>query len=98
MRWLLLSLALVVAGAQSQEGPPKNANKEKSHASKATKKPQTYKQGTSENPLIVKRLDAGETPERRAQMSAERDEKAANERSLVGWTIALAVATVALMV
>jgi hypothetical protein len=97
VRLAALSLALCVVTTYSQDRPSEAANKENQHPSKPSNKTQKYKQGTPQNPLVVKRLDAEETPERRAQTSAERDEKTANERSLVIWTIALAVATIFLV-
>lgn len=96
MRLLLLSFVFVSWAAYSNEWPTNDIQKKEAHTSNATKKAETNKQGTPENPFIVKRLDAEETPERRKQMSAERNEKAANERSLVIWTITLAVATIVL--
>jgi len=96
MRWFLLSLALAVSVAQSQERPPENIYKENTQAGKAAQKADSDKQGTKENPFVVKRIDAEETQERREQMRTERDEKAANERGLVIWTVALAVTTMIL--
>ena len=87
-RWILLFIALIVGIALAQERQPERRGPASAKA---------YKQGTPENPIVVKRLDAEETPARRAQMSTEREERAANERTLAHWTIVLAIATVFLV-
>jgi len=100
LRWVLLSLAFVIGAVQSQEPAPRlsaDGKNEKSHAAQSDKKPKTEKQGTVKNPLVVKTLEGEKTRERTEQERHERDEKAANERSLVIWTIVLAGATLALV-
>ena len=70
----------------------------KKNSAESDEKTAANPQGTAENPLIIKRLDAEETPERREQQATEREEKATNERRLVFWTLILAVLTGALTI
>lgn len=98
MRYTPLLVALLVCGYAWSNGPtptpPVDSHVAQSHSSKTDKKSSEYQQGTEKNPLIVKRLDAEETPERRAQQSKEREEKSANEGRLIFWTWVLAIMAV----
>ena len=83
MRWLLLSLALVVGIAQSQE-PPKSKTQEK--------KAKAEQRGTEQAPLFVKTPGPATQAERDSE-AYEKHEKTANERIVTYATLALAVIT-----
>lgn len=76
--------------------PPKNSENQKTHPAAADEKPAYNPAGTDKQPFVVKSLEAEKTPERTEQERPEREEKAANERSLIIWTIVLACSTIAL--
>src|SRR5256885_342449 len=85
VRWVLLSLALIVGLAQSQDAPPKKDSK--SSAQKSTPK----KIGTKERPLVIT-VDPNEADKKEAERrEGERKEKAESDRDLVYWTRVLAV-------
>jgi len=100
MRYLLLIAALMLGGYAWSNGPTPRPSIDgqisKANSTKSDKETADSQQGTEKNPLVVKRLDAEETAERRQQQAAEREEKSALERRMVFWTWILAVTTIIL--
>lgn len=92
-------VCLVAAPAYSNQpspAPSKNSENQKTHPAATEEKSAYNPAGTDKPPLVVKSLEAKKTRERTEQERPERDEKAANERSLIAWTIVLACATIVL--
>ena len=94
---LLICLAAVPAYSNPPSpAPAKNSENQKKHPATAEEKPAYNPTGTDKQPFVVKSLEAEKTPERTYQERPEREEKAANERSLIVWTMVLAGATIVL--
>ena len=103
--WHIASVCLVALlsfgnGAISSQPPPptpsKDSQQKKAHSTKTNNKSPNDPAGTDEKPFVIKSIEAEKTTERTEQDRPEREEKSANERSLVAWTIVLAIATIAL--
>ena len=96
---VVLLVCLVAVPAYSDPPSPtpsENSENQKNHPAAAEEKPAYNPTGTDKQPFVVKSLEAEKTPERTEQERPEREEKAANERSLIIWTIVLASATIVL--
>lgn len=94
---IFLLFSISVAFAQSQPPSPTatiNSAEQKKHPATTDEKPAYNPTGTDTNPIVIKSLEAEKTPERTEQERPEREEKSANERSLIAWTIVLAIATI----
>lgn len=98
MRYLLGLLLLFAIGLAYSQKPDQSKTDriQKAHSTKPGKQVAPDPYGSENNPLVVKRLDAEETAERRKQQATERAEKAHNEERLILWTIVLAAATILL--
>jgi hypothetical protein len=86
VRWLLLSLALMVAGAQSQEpapGPSKTSQPPQAQSKSAKQQAAADKRGTDKSPIVVKVLPAPKTKNETDREAKEHDEKTTNEKLLV---------------
>jgi hypothetical protein len=88
MRWFLLSLALIVGAAQSQEPPKPKAPQQKS---------KTEQRGTEQAPVFVK-TPSPTTQAERDHEAYEKHQKPWNETALAYATIALCVITLGLAV
>lgn len=100
LRLAVIVLALLVTGA-AYSNPPSptpsiDGQHQKRHPSTPEEKAAHDPAGTDKQPFVVKSLEAEKTPERTEQERPEREEKAANERSLIVWTIVLAGTTIIL--
>lgn len=96
---LAVALLIVWTGAYSQPPfptPSIDDQQQKSYPAKPNQNAATNSTGTDNNPFVIKSIEAEKTYERAEQDRPERDEKAANERSLVVWAIVLAIATIIL--
>ena len=108
MRWLLLSLALMVGTAQSQEptpSPTKRAEGSKPHAAKGTQKAKQDQRGTASSPLVVDVRPVRKTEAEVAQDTKDRDDREKDARRsflfnllLVLFNGALAVGTILLWI
>lgn len=99
MRWLVLSLALIVGSAQSQEPTPtasKGGQKPYSHASASANKSNTDQRGTESVPLVVKTLVPEKSKEEAAREAEEHERKATFERWDITSTVVIAAFTVIL--
>ncbi|MGA7750142.1 MAG: hypothetical protein WCA63_08340 [Gallionella sp.] len=79
------SITPLIIGSQQQKNHPSTPDQQASNPT-----------GTEKNPFVIKSIEAEKTPERAEQDKPEHDEKAANEKSFVAWTIVLAIATILL--
>lgn len=102
MRVLLLLTALMFVGgglAQSQipsPAPSKDSKVQERHPSASNENLTNNPTGTDKKPFVIKSFEAEKTAERTEQDRPEREEKAANERRLVFWTIVLSISTIVL--
>src|ERR1019366_8516192 len=96
---LAVALLIVWTGAYSQPAfptPSIDGQQQKTYPAKPNQNAATNSTGTDNNPFVIKSIEAEKTSERAEQDRPERDEKVANERSLVDWAIVLAIATILL--
>jgi hypothetical protein len=94
---------LLLGNGTIQSQPPattplKYSTDQKTHSAATNEKTAPNPTGTDKQPFVVKSLEAEKTPERSEQDRPEREEKSANERSLIVWTMVLGVATVVLAI
>ena len=97
---LFLFLLADNVSAKSQEPSPAptiSSQQQDGHTTETNKNPADDPRGTDKQPFVIKSIEAEKTAERLNQERHERDEKSANERGLVIWTIVLALATVVLV-
>lgn len=97
--WFLLSIALVIGIAQAREPstlPSTGGQKTTAPATQAQEPVAHNPLGSDKNPLVIRAADPVKTIEQVEQGRREREEKAANDRGLVLWTIVLAGATIVL--
>ena len=92
IRWLLLGLALVVGGAQSQG--QESVEKNKANSSQNKQRAATDQRGTEKSPLVIKGFPVEKTEEQTEYEHYEHTEKPINER-LAAWSTAALVAVTA---